>query len=390
MAPPIEQDLSAIARIGAVPMILRTVRELTDLRLTLVARVLPDRWVACAVHDEIDFGLLPGGELDVKTTFCSVVRETSEPVAMDHASQDRKYRDHPTPKMYGFESYVAVPLHRKNGEYFGTLCGLDPLPRPVNNSKTLSTFKLFAELISTQLEAEEEHSQARAELVTQREAAQLREQFIAVLGHDVRNPLGSIVMGTELLLLRATDPADRRTLERVRGSARRIAALVDDVLDLARGQLGGGLEVEPADVSDLAIRLHHVVDEVQSAHPGRPISVEVTTAQSVRCDEKRVEQLLSNLLANAVQHGAPHTPIAVVVGGDERSFVLSVANQGSTIPPETQQRLFQPYFRGGQSGQRDGLGLGLYIVSEIARAHRGTIAVSSEAGKTVFTFTMPR
>jgi signal transduction histidine kinase len=91
-----------------------------------------------------------------------------------------------------------------------------------------------------------------------------------------------------------------------------------------------------------------------------------------------------------VQHGSSHTPITVVVGGDEQSLVLSVANEGSTIPAESRERLFQPYFRGGQSGRRDGLGLGLYIVSEIARAHRGAIAVQSEAGKTVFTFTMPR
>jgi signal transduction histidine kinase len=390
MASSIEQDLSAIARIGAVPVILRTVRELTELRFTLVARVLPDRWVACAVHDEIAFGLRAGGELDVNTTFCSVVRENNEPVVMDHASQDPKYKDHPTPKMYGFESYVAVPLYRKNGEYFGTLCGLDPLPRPVNNEKTLSTFKLFAELISTQLEAEEQHTQDRAELVTQREAAQLREQFIAVLGHDVRNPLGSIIMGTELLLRRATDSGDRRTLERVRASARRIGALVDDVLDLARGQLGGGLELVQAEVGDLVTRLQHVIDEVQASHPTRPISVEVSAMHPVRCDEKRVEQLLSNLLANAVQHGASHTPIQVRLGGDETTFSLSVANRGETIPARIRANLFQPYFRGGLTGRGDGLGLGLYIVSEIARAHAGTIAVTSDEGTTVFTFTMPR
>lgn len=390
MAPTIEADLAAIARISAVPTILKTVRALTDLRFTLVARVLPDRWIACAVHDEIDFGLAAGGELDVNTTFCSVVRATDQPVVMDHASQDPKYAAHPTPKLYGFESYVAVPLYRKNGEYFGTLCGLDPLPQPVNNEKTLATMALFAELISTQLEAEEQHALDRVDLAKQREAVQLREQFIAVLGHDVRNPLGSIVMGTELLLRRASDSGDRRTLERVRASARRIGALVDDVLDLTRGQLGSGLELDVTDVDDLTTRLQHVVDEVQASHPSRPIRLDMSAAGPVHCDEKRIEQLLSNLLANAVQHGRSHTPIVVVLGGDEATFTLSVANQGDTIPPDIQARLFQPYFRGGQSGRHDGLGLGLYIVSEIARAHHGTVAVTSVAGETVFTFTMPR
>jgi signal transduction histidine kinase len=390
MSPTIDEDVAAIARISGVPTILKTVRALTDLRFTLVARVLPDRWVACAVHDEIDFGLTAGEELDVKTTFCSVVRATQEPVVMDHASQDPSYAEHPTPKLYGFESYVAVPLYRKNGDYFGTLCGLDPLPQPLNNEKILSTMRLFADLISTQLEAEEQHALDRVDLVKQREAVQLREQFIAVLGHDVRNPLGSIVMGTELLLRRASDSGDRRTLERVRASARRIGALVDDVMDLTRGQLGNGLDLETSEVEDLSTRLQHVVDEVQASNPGRSIRLENDARGPVRCDEKRIEQLLSNLLANAVQHGASHTPIGVTLGGDEQTFRLTVANQGSPIPEETQARLFQPYFRGGNSGRREGLGLGLYIVSEIARAHRGAIAVSSDAAHTVFTFTMPR
>lgn len=387
MSGELERDLAAIARIQAVPTILRTIRETTGLRFTLISRVLPDRWVACAVHDEIDFGLKAGAELDVATTLCAEVRDSREPIVIDHASTDPIYCRHTTPKLYGFESYVAVPIHRRNGEYFGNVCGLDPLPRKLSDPKTLATLSLFSELISVQLDNEERHA---IELDEHREAAKLREQFIAVLGHDVRNPLSSISTGTDLLLTRATDPRDRRTLERIRSSTSRIASLVDDLLDLARGRLGGGIKVEGAAAFDLATRLRHVVAEVQASNPNRAIDLSIDLTGTVRCDAKRIEQLLSNLLANAIEHGAPRTPIAVAVRRDDREFELRVINEGPTIPAEAIRSLFQPYFRGGQSGSTVGLGLGLYIVSEIAKAHGGTMSVASADDRTTFVFTMPQ
>jgi signal transduction histidine kinase len=386
----VEQDLAAVARIEAVPAILRTIREATGLRVTFIARVLPHRWIACAVHDEAGFGLIAGSELDVSTTLCREVRDTLRPIVIDHASTDPVYCGHPAALLYGFESYINVPIFRGSGEYFGNLCGFDPLPRVVNDAKTLAMMKMFSQLISLQLASEDRHESGRVELSNQREAAELREQFLAVLGHDVRNPLSSIAMGTELLLRKTSDAADHRVLERIRSSTRRIGALVDDLLDLARGQLGGGIRLETSDVVELATRLRHVVAEVQAVHPDRIIELNIDVRGPVRCDVRRVEQLLSNLLANAMEHGAARTPVAVSIGGDDATFRLEVSNAGDPIPDDARGRLFQPYFRGGQSGRRDGLGLGLYIVSEIARAHGGRIEVLSTPERTTFTFTMPR
>ena len=390
MDDPLERDVAAISRISAVPTILRTMCALTGLRFNVIARVTPDRWIACAVHDEMDYGVKVGGEFDVATTLCSEVRDSRRAIIIDHVSADPVYCDHHTPKMYRFESYVSVPIFRRSGEYFGTLCGLDPVPRTLRDGKTLAVLELFSELISFQLDAEEQQQSSRAELDAQREASMLREQFIAVLGHDVRNPLSSILTGTELVLRRTNDDTDRRVLDRVRASARRIAALVDDLCDLARGHLGGGFAVEVAEAHDLPGRLRQVVEEVRAAHPTRTIHCQFDTSMAVRCDTKRVEQLLSNLLANAVEHGAPGTPIEVSIAGSEPIFAIKVTNQGAPIPEDRKARLFEPYFRGGRSGRHNGLGLGLYIVSEIARAHDGKIEVASTAEQTSFTFTMPR
>lgn len=384
----LDDDIAAIGRIGAVPTILRTIAESTGLRVTLVARVLPDRWVACAVHDEIAFGLKVGSELDVATTLCSEVRESKHPVVIDHASNDPVYSPHATPKMYGFESYIAVPIFRQSGEYFGNVCGLDPLPRILSDGKTLSMMRLFSELISLQLDAEERHARGRHALEENEEAARLREEFIAVLGHDVRNPLGSIAMGADILLGKVADPADRKVLERVRSSTRRIGALVDDLQDLARGRLGGGITVDTAEVGDLAARLAHVVAEVQAVHADRPMGTSLSITKRVRCDPRRIEQLLSNLLANAFQHGSPTEPIDVTAHDDGDELMLQVSNGGQVITDQVRQRLFKPYFRAG-SERHDGLGLGLYIASEIAGSHGGRLDVASTPQRTRFTFTMP-
>lgn len=383
----IERDITAIARIGAVPTILRTIRESTGLRFTLVARVLPDRWIACAVHDEIEFGLGVRGELDVATTLCSRVRDTLQPVIIDHVEADPVYCEHPTPKMYGFESYIAVPIFRRNGAYFGNICGLDPLPRQLRDGKTLSMMQLFSELISLQLEAEERHEGDRLELARQREAGRLREEFIAVLGHDVRNPLQAIGTGVDALLRRAADDDERRVLERVRSSTRRIGALVDDLLDLARGRLGGGIALDLDEVGDLEPRLRQVVAEVQALHSAQ-IALDAAISDPVRCDPKRMEQLLSNLLSNAVQHGATGSPVHVSIRGGGTALQIDVVNQGETLSEEARRRLFQPYFRAGASRGQGGLGLGLFIVAEIAKSHGGRVEVTSEAGSTRFAFSM--
>ena len=151
----IARDVSAVNRITAVPAILRVLSETAGLRFVTIARVTETSWTACAVLDNVDFGLKAGGELDVTTTLCREVRECREPIVIDKASDDPLFKGHPTPRMYGFESYIAVPIFRANGEYFGTLCGLDPLPAKLSDEKTVSMVKLFAELISVQLDAEE-------------------------------------------------------------------------------------------------------------------------------------------------------------------------------------------------------------------------------------------
>jgi signal transduction histidine kinase len=381
-------DLDAISRIDAIPKILEVVCRTTGLGFAAVARVTEHRWIACAVRDEIAFGLQPGGELQVETTICDEVRGSGELIVIDHVAEDDNFCDHPTPKMYGFQSYISVPIYRPDGRFFGTLCGIDPRPARLNTPETVGMFKLFAELIAFHLDAQERLKLSETALLGERETAQLREQFIAVLGHDLRNPLNAVAGGAEMLLMMPLGEQAAHVAAMIQRSAARMAGLIDDVMDFARGRLGGGISLTPVVDASLEKTLEQVVAEAQAAWPDRAIRSELALGRPVACDGARVAQMFSNLLANALTHGDPAGPVWVRARSDDGGFELSVSNQGEAIPPETAARLFQPFSRASVRPGQQGLGLGLYIASEIARAHGGTLEVASSPEETRFTFRM--
>lgn len=382
-------DIATIGRISAVPAILRVISELTGLRFAAVARVTEDSWSACAVLDRLDLGLKVGDKLDQVSTLCNEVRQCHRSVIIDKASEDPLYRDHHTPQTYQFESYIAVPILRTDGRFFGTICALDPNPAPLKSSTIQSTMESFARMLALQIEAEEALQQTEAALIKERQTAELREQFIAVLGHDLRNPLFAISAGAEMLLRKLSDPANEQRARHILTSARRAIKLVDDVLDFARGALGRGIPVHIEPCPDLADALRHVISEIQSIHPKRIIQSSIGDLSNIHCDRERVAQLLSNLVANAVVHGTPDDPVEVSAQVEDGHFVLSVKNQG-LIAEDALPHLFLPYSKPAGGTPQVGLGLGLYIASQIAQSHGGKLEVlSTEQQGTTFTFSLP-
>lgn len=383
-------DIDAVQSISAVPTILRVVAETTGLGFVCIARVTGDSWTTCAVLDQVGFGLQPGDALDVATTLCNQVRAEDALIVIDQASEDPVYRTHPTPRQYGFESYISVPVYRSNGDFFGTLCGLDRRPAQLSNPRILDTLRLFAELISRQLEDESRMSASETALLNERESSELREQFIAVLGHDLRTPLSSILTGAELLQRLPLEPKARSIVERIKRSGRRMSSLVDDVVDFTRGRMGGGIALDASDTTELGQHLRHVVAELTDVHAGRAIESDIALDDTVFCDPKRIAQMLSNLLVNALTHGAQDRPVQVVARSEGGGIFLSVTNAGMPIGPEKMAQLFQPFRRGTNASTSGGLGLGLYIASEIARSHGGTLSVTSTEDATTFSFALPK
>jgi GAF domain-containing protein len=147
----LEFDVSVVQNIPAARAVLNAVCQTTGMGFAVVARVTEDRWVACEVRDDINFGIEPGDELVIETTICRDIRQSGRPVAIDEVATDRIYSQHPTPKLYGFQSYISVPLLLPDGSFFGTLCAVDTKPAHVNTPAAVGMFKLFAELIGFHL-----------------------------------------------------------------------------------------------------------------------------------------------------------------------------------------------------------------------------------------------
>jgi phosphoserine phosphatase RsbU/P len=192
-----------------------------------------------------------------------------------------------------------------------------------------------------------------------------------------------------LLLKTSLDEKAKAIVGLVRGSAARMAGLIDNVMDLARGRLGGGLPLERSAAGQLEPLLRQVVAELQTSAPDSVIDIRFAVTEPVECDLARIGQLVSNLVGNAIDHGAPHQPIQVTAATQDGWFEFSVTNAGEQIPSASLDHVFDPYARGMHPPGRQGLGLGLYISNEIAKAHGGTLSVKSIPDQTCFTFRMP-
>jgi len=233
--------------------------------------------------------------------------------------------------------------------------------------------------------------QLARQLREQTETLRLNEMFTAVLGHDLRNPLSAILMAAHMVQHQTEDETVRGTAKRILISGRRMTRMIDDMLDLARARLAGGIPLKVSH-SDLGEPVQRVVREYEAALPGRHIESQQEGDLAGMWDAERLAQAASNLIGNALQHGTADAPVKIQLdGSDPDAIVLSVANAGS-IPPRVLPRLFEP-FQGGQRepGQNQGLGLGLYIVQQIVQAHRGSVDVrSGDADRTIFQFKIPR
>ncbi len=382
------RDIDAVGRIDCVPTILEVVARTTGLRFAAIARVTDTHWTACAVHDTIEFGLQPGGELALDTTICNEIRQHRQPIAFGHASAHPQFSTHHTPRLYGLESYISVPIFRASGEFFGTLCAIDPLPSTVDNPETLTTLQLFAQLIGMQLESDEKFALSQAALHTALDVATIREAFIRDVSDDFKAPIQSVLMETYLIKT-ATDIDDgtRASVAQIEADIWRMSSLLDNIVDFAHDKLVTGVPMAVTPPATLSAELKRVLSQVATTYPQRALATAVHVDHAVECDAARIGQLLANLAINVLRHDDAVQTVSVRITTDSGDFRLQVRADGLDMPPD----LFGTAAgvprvqRGAERRSR----WDFFIADEIARAHGGRLEAGHSNGAGELLFVMP-
>ncbi len=277
------------------------------------------------------------------------------------------------------ESFLGVPL-----VVAGAIKGILVVIRPAPSSS--------AEHDEWLLSALADQAAVALEKTRLDEIGEFREQLIGIVGHDLRNPLNTVLMAARLLVLReGLGEKETELARKITNSASLAVRLVDQLLDLTRSRLGGGIPIdpEPFDMNDVCLQ---VIGETELTHPERPLRADLRGDLRGVWDRDRMYQLIANLVGNAVQHGEPRSSVELRVDGGETEVVIEVANRGDPIPPASLPLIFDAFrLRGSRRSRTHGLGLGLFIAQQIARSHGGSIGVTSSASDgTTFRVRLPR
>jgi signal transduction histidine kinase len=272
--------------------------------------------------------------------------------------------------------FITAGMHDRDTVFNGYDSGaVDFLHKPIDPRILKNKVETFYQLCRQRLDLAE--------------TLRFHETFVATVGHDLKNPLNAIVMASQILASQTDDTKQQEMATRIRRSAHRMAAMIDELYDLSRCRLDGGLSLRQRLV-ELAPAIQRVIDEHRLSS-SVPIEYHEEGGAKVYCDDIRMTQMISNLIGNALKHGTPGAPVDVRLTANDTEVEIAVHNAG-VIAEDVQKSLFDPFVSSGRKGGgKDGLGLGLYIVEQIVRAHDGRIVVHSSLEEgTTFTVRVPR
>ncbi len=363
-----------------------------------IARVTEDRWLACSVRDEVQFGLEEGGELEIKTTLCNEIRDSRQPIIIDNVSEDPVYNNHHTPITYGLQSYISLPIILQDGTFFGTLCAIDSKPALVNNTKVIGTFKMFAELLSFHLQSLvllERSQSAHLELQDKNRALASAnfdlDSFVYTASHDLKSPVSNIEGLIEALSEAVTkEELDRDEINQIAGymksSLKRFATTINDLTTIVEIDKTSGDEApEPIDIYEMVETVKQDLDNllVESDAQIKVISEERLFTGFSR---KNFKSILNNLFSNAIKYRSPDRPPLVIVKLEkvaDKTHLL-IEDNGLGIPSDKQESVFTMFKR--FHDHVEGSGIGLYIVKRMVDNVKGKIHVNSTLNQgTTFT-----
>jgi signal transduction histidine kinase len=386
-------DVQRIQALEIVPSILDLICRTTGMGFSAIARVTKEKWIACAVKDDINFGLIPGSELQIGTTICNEIRDHGTPVIIDEVCTDNEFKDHHTPKKYGFQSYISVPIILKDGTFFGTLCAIDPRPFPLKEKGAVTMFNLYADLISYHLQTQDQLD--KKSVLLKATEAKLKDsqddvrQYSYINDHTLQEPLRKLRIFTDVLMHHAS-AAD---LDRVRDSASKVNKLAA-TFTLMMKELTIFSEA-PAAKSDfqflnLNIALNSAVSRLREKIEQKKAKLQFEMLHTIWCSPQQLAQIFFYMLDNALSYSRPNvTPVVKIYSklvdkaesdGAAEYCEVCFEDNGIGISKNHLEQIFDLFVHLNPKEYHSGLGMGLSQARKIMRNHEGTILVKSELG----------
>ncbi|RZJ71132.1 MAG: GAF domain-containing protein [Flavobacterium sp.] len=405
-------DIDTIGQIPIVKTLLDVICTTTGMGFAAIARVTEDRWVTCSVRDDIGFGILPGGELEVKTTICNDIRQRECAVVIDHVDEDPEYRDHHTPATYGFQSYISVPILRRDGSFFGTLCAIDPKPNSLKTDAVTGMFKLFADLISFHLDALQSLKVSASKVIEDKAFIDLLEvkveertqelnennaslqkmnkelqSFNYISSHDLQEPLQKIKTLTSFITERENDNLSQKGkdyFKKIKNAADRMQALINDLLSYSRTNIAE----RNFEITDFSEMLREVITDLKEDIEHKKAKIIATEMCSSPVIKFQIKQLLHNLICNSLKFAKPDESVEIKIKsvlGQGRDFNhpelledskychISVSDNGIGFDSEYSEKIFEMFQRLHERTLYAGTGIGLAIVKKIVENHNGLI-----------------
>lgn len=410
-----KQDILNIEKISIVPTLLNVICQTTGMGFAAVARVTDDRWITCSVQDNVLFGLKPGDELQIKTTICDDIRKNLRPVIIDNVSEDPEYHNHHTPAMYKLQSYISVPIMRKDGTFFGTLCAIDPKPNSLKEFKVSEMFKLFAELISFHLTAVEQEDEKNTilkeknQIIAKTEGEKKKierlnsdiekkliqknislekmnselEAFNYISSHDLQEPLRKIQLFTDTIEreeINNLSEKGKTAFHKIRTSAFRMQNLINDLLLYSKTKF----DDRKFEIKDLNNIANDVIDDLTGELEIKNVTFDIQELGKLSVIEFQFRQLLYNLISNALKFASPDrdliiTVSAAITNGEfeklsplTKYHKITIADNGIGFDQSYSEKIFG-LFQALHTKPSKSTGIGLTIVKRIVENHKGFI-----------------
>jgi signal transduction histidine kinase len=406
----LQNDVASIQKIPIIATLLDVVCRTTGMGFAAIARVTEDRWITCTLLDKIEFGLKPGDELKVETTLCHEVRQNAQEVIIDHVDKDEYFSKHHTPLQYGFQSYISVPIKRRDGSFFGTLCAIDPKPAKLNKPEIKGMFNLFADLISFHLNAVEQLEVSEDNLLKEREErTKMLEQknlelqrinielesFAYIASHDLQEPLRKIETFSNFILDKDFENLSnigQQYFQRMLKSVKRMQTLIRDLIRYTQVKVHEQVfENTP---------LCEIVEEVKQSYNEELQQKKAVIEMHEMCNAFIIpfqfNQLLQNLIGNSVKFTKAGEQTVIQISSvikkglqlNEKSLLpekrychITIADNGIGFDPLHKDKIFEVFQRLNGREEYDGTGIGLSIVKKIVDNHKGLITANGELNK---------